>query len=140
MDNYQKLVDNIKNTDPSKHNNDFTRMKTVRTSKQIKDDLLLVSHQLNIPYSKVARFAVRTLKNNIPILTYKKLLDTTIKFQKSNNSTRYRFWIDKEMDELLNLRSKQLKTNKEDLINLVVFLVNEDYKKLSQEQVTYLES
>lgn len=128
-DDYNKLVDAIKHTDPSRRDNDFTKLKTIRTDPVTKGNLLLISKQLELPYSKIARYTVRKLNDRIPVLTYKKILSTQIVPTSKKNITSIRFWINGDLDRLLELRAKQLKTNQQHLINLILYLFIDDYKQ-----------
>lgn len=134
-DDYIKLVDAIKNTDPYSRDNDFTKLKTIRTDPVTKGNLLLISKQLELPYAKIARYTVRNLSDHIPALTYKKILNTQIIPNSDKNITSIRFWVNGELDRLIELRAKQLKTNQQHLINLILYLFIADYK---QKRSTYL--
>lgn len=134
-DDYIKLVETIKNTDPSSRDNDFTKLKTIRTDPVTKGNLLLISKQLELPYSKIARYTVRELSDHIPVLTYKKILNTKIVPNNDKNITSIRFWVNSDLDRLLALRAKQLKTNQQHLVNLILYLFIDDYK---QKRSTYL--
>ena len=58
--NYQELIEAIKKTDPSSRNNNVTKLITIRTDTATKGNLKLISKQLQLPYSKIARFAFQS--------------------------------------------------------------------------------
>lgn len=131
--NYQELIEAIKKTDPSSRNNNFTKLITIRTDTATKGNLKLISKQLQLPYSKIARFTVKGLDSRIPALTYKSMIEKQIVPNSVNNTTSIRFWVTNDIDNLIDMRAHQLKTKRQHLLNLVLNLFIEDYKKKHSE-------
>lgn len=133
MNAYEILLEDVKNVDPTTKKNNFTKLITIRTTKTIKGNLILISRQSNIPYAKICRYAVTNLDSRIPLLSYKQMLENNIKPMHSKSTTSIRFWVNMELDGILEKRKKQLKTNKQDLVNLILNIFIEQYRELRSE-------
>lgn len=128
MNNYQALVSAIKQTDPTTKKNNFNKLITIRINHVTKGELILIKKQLRLSsYSKIVRYTIRELNNSFPVLTYRQILKNEVEPQSTD--TEIRFLVNKDLEHTLNLRIKQLHTTQQNLVNLILKVFIDHYKK-----------